>query len=56
VKEPFSVYAGRGPGLYLDKAGDPEFGANIRAGMDYGVNRLISLELGGSYDLIFGKE
>ncbi len=51
-----SFYIGAGPGIYIPKDGDTEFGANVGFGFNYELSPPISWELGTDYHWIFDPE
>jgi opacity protein-like surface antigen len=53
---PWSYYIGGGLGYYLPDIGDNEFGFNIGAGLNYEVNRMITLEVGADYHQTFNDD
>lgn len=53
---PFSYYIGAGPGIYIPKDGDTEFGANVGCGFNYELNPRIAFELGADYHMIFDAD
>ena len=53
---PFSYYIGAGPGIYIPKDGDTEFGVNAGCGFSYEFNPRIAFELGADYHMIFDAD
>jgi len=53
---PFSYYIGAGPGIYIPKDGDTEFGVNAGCGFNYELNPRIAFELGADYHMIFDAD
>jgi subtilisin family serine protease len=53
---PLSVYIGAGPGIYIPKDGDVEFGANAGCGFTYPFRPNIHLEVGADYHWIFDPD
>jgi hypothetical protein len=56
VRGPLSMYFGLGPGFYIPKDGDSEFGGNVGFGLDYEYNPSLIFELGADYHLIFDPD
>jgi hypothetical protein len=51
----WSVYIGGGPGLYIPKNGNTEFGANIGLGINYELNSRVNFEIGADYHAMFSN-